>query len=228
MGQLVERLAPEHGCEIAGIVTETVAGGRAGARADFGAVDVAIDFSAGRRGAAESRRAGGARHGTSSSARPGWQADEAELQRDRRRSRHRRAGVGEFLARHEHVPTGRRGGGAAGSRACRTSARGFTRAHHAAKKDAPSGTALLLKARWSRPGYARADRRVVHAGGLDSGHARRRLRRAVGNGDADARGPRPGRVRARRARGGDNGSTARRGWFSMRDMIGRLTGLTED
>ena len=44
MGQLVEQLAPAHGCEIAGVVDETSAPRRCSAR-DFGEVDVAIDFS---------------------------------------------------------------------------------------------------------------------------------------------------------------------------------------
>ena len=44
MGALVERLAPEYGCEIAAVVTEE-SGDRAIARGDFGPLDVAIDFS---------------------------------------------------------------------------------------------------------------------------------------------------------------------------------------
>jgi 4-hydroxy-tetrahydrodipicolinate reductase len=40
--------------------------------------------------------------------------------------------------------------------------------HHSAKKDAPSGTALMLKAAMERPGITR-DRHVVHARRLDSG-----------------------------------------------------------
>ena len=40
----------------------------------------------------------------------GWQAHEAAMRDDRRERRHRRARGGEFLARHEHVPAGRRRG----------------------------------------------------------------------------------------------------------------------
>ena len=39
-------------------------------------------------------------------------------------------------------------------------------AHHAAKRDAPSGTALSLEAALRERGYDRADRRIVHAGGI--------------------------------------------------------------
>jgi dihydrodipicolinate reductase len=42
MGQLIERLAPEHGCEVAGIVTRAAG---SSVRGDFGPVDVAIDFT---------------------------------------------------------------------------------------------------------------------------------------------------------------------------------------
>ena len=72
--------------------------------------------------------------------------------------------------------------------------------HHSAKKDAPSGTALLLKGAMEQAGYTRADRRVVHARRLDSRHARSRLRCADRNRDAGPRSARPRRVRARRAR----------------------------
>ena len=43
-------------------------------------------------------------------------------------------------------------------------------AHHATKKDAPSGTALKLKRTMEEAGYTRADRRLVHARRLHSRH----------------------------------------------------------
>ena len=73
-------------------------------------------------------------------------------------------------------------------------------AHHAAKKDAPSGTALLLKHAMAGGRLHAADRRVVHPRRLHSGDAHRRLRRPGRDDRADAHGARSHRVRARRAR----------------------------
>ena len=66
-------------------------------------------------------------------------------------------------------------------------------AHHAAKRDAPSGTALLLRDAMTGAGFGRADRHVVHAGRHDSRHAHGRIRRSVGYDRADAHGARPPR-----------------------------------
>ena len=73
--------------------------------------------------------------------------------------------------------------------------------HHAAKKDAPSGTALQLKAGMERAGYTRPiDVSSTRAGSIP-GHAHRRIRRPCRHHHVDAHGPRPRRLRARRARG---------------------------
>ncbi len=74
--------------------------------------------------------------------------------------------------------------------------------HHAAKKDAPSGTALMLQRAMVAAGYARDDRRGGDARRVDPRHAHHRLRRSVGDDDAHPSGARPGRVRPRRARSG--------------------------
>ena len=74
--------------------------------------------------------------------------------------------------------------------------------HHAAKKDAPSGTALHLKAGMERAGYSRPIDVSSTARGLDSRDAHRRLRRPGRHRHADAHGSRPRGVRARRARSG--------------------------
>ncbi len=49
--------------------------------------------------------------------------------------------------------------------------------HHAAKRDAPSGTALLLRDAMMDAGFGAADRHVVDAGRHDSGHPHGRIRR---------------------------------------------------
>ena len=69
--------------------------------------------------------------------------------------------------------------------------------HHAAKRDAPSGTALLLRDAMTGGGFTR-DRHVVHAGRHDSRHAYDRFRRSLGYDRADAHGARPPRLRQRR------------------------------
>ena len=85
----------------------------------------------------------------------GWQAHEAAMRDDREAGRHRRAGGVEFLARHEPVSAGRRRGEPPASRSIATFGAWIHESHHAMKKDAPSGTALPLKAGMERAGYAR-------------------------------------------------------------------------
>ena len=53
--------------------------------------------------------------------------------------------------------------------------------HHAAKSDAPSGTALLLQRAMVDAGVSAADRHVVHARRLHAWHAHRRIRRSGGD-----------------------------------------------
>ena len=81
-------------------------------------------------------------------------------------------------------------------------------AHHSAKKDAPSGTALLLKRAMEQRRLRAADRRVVDARRVHSRHAHGRLRRSGRNDHADARRARSHGVRARRADRGAVGHTA--------------------
>ena len=74
--------------------------------------------------------------------------------------------------------------------------------HHAAKRDAPSGTALAIEAAMRAKGYAHPiDMASTRAGSIP-GHAHRRLRRRRRDDHADAHGARPHGVRARRAAGG--------------------------
>ena len=196
MGQLVEKLAPEHGCEVAAIAEMHTPIPVALEAA--GPVDVAIDFSQ-PDAVPKNLAALAARHINVVIGTTGWQEQETALRGLVDRCRHRRARVGELLDRHEHLPVPRRGG----ARTFVTTDVGawIHEAHHAAKKDAPSGTARLLFDAMRLAGYSAIDRRLVHARRAHSRHARRRVRRPVGDRHADAHRARPRRVRARRARG---------------------------
>ena len=73
-------------------------------------------------------------------------------------------------------------------------------AHHAAKKDAPSGTALLLKRSMEQAGFTRPSTCRRRAPGYHSRHPHGRVRRTRRIHHAHARGARSHRLRARRAR----------------------------
>ena len=73
-------------------------------------------------------------------------------------------------------------------------------AHHATKRDAPSGTALLLRDAMTERRFQPPDRHVVHARRDDSGHAHDRVRLGVGYHRAHAHRARPPRLRDRRPR----------------------------
>jgi 4-hydroxy-tetrahydrodipicolinate reductase len=151
MGQLVERHAPEHGCEIAGIAE--VDRPLAEAAAAAGAIDVVIDFSQ------PDAVAGNLRLladlglsvviGTT-----GWQGSEAEL-----REVASRAGIGVFASANFSI--GMHVFAAVVAEASRRFApidgvgAAIHETHHAAKKDAPSGTALMLQGVMVGAGYQR-------------------------------------------------------------------------
>lgn len=151
MGALVERLAPEYGCEIAGIVTDET--GAAGIAAAPESVDVAIDFTVPDAVVANIQALAERRInvviGTT-----GWQAQEAEV-----RAAAERHGIGVLAASNFSI------GLHIFRRAVTQAAAGFAgqegvgawihEAHHIAKKDAPSGTALTLKESMVHAGYGR-------------------------------------------------------------------------
>ena len=159
MGRLVGELAGEYECEVAGIVDPASA---AGGRIDddrWSGVDVAIDFSM--PDAVPENVPALARRGmTRSCGTTGWSAHEPALRRPVAGERHRRRRGPELLGR----------GGACSRRSWRappsSSARRPTsdawlhEAHHEMKKDAPSGTALLLKRAMEAGRLSAADRRV--------------------------------------------------------------------
>lgn len=212
MGRLVEQLAPQHGCEIAGVVS------RGQSLSDaVGPVDVAIDFSLADAVPSTLRACAAATLnvviGTT-----GWQAHEAEL-----RGVAERSGIGVLASANFSL------GLAAFQLVVEEAARRFAphpeygawihEAHHAQKKDAPSGTALLLKAAMAGAGYSRPiDVSSTRAGAIPGTHT-------VGfDAPADAvtltHTVRDRAVFAHGALEAAKWLRGRRGWFSMRDMLG--------
>ncbi len=214
MGQLVASLAPDHGCQIAAIAEidrplETVLAGA-------GAIDVAIDFSQadavpGNLMALAARRID-AVIGTT-----GWQARAGELGElvDR-------AGIGVLASANFSL------GMNAFAFVVEEAARKFAplddvgawihEAHHAAKKDAPSGTALMLEGAMKAAGYRRPiDVSSTRAGSMPGTHV-------VGfDGPAEtvtlSHAVRDRSVFAHGALEAAKWVKGRRGWFSMRDMF---------
>jgi 4-hydroxy-tetrahydrodipicolinate reductase len=216
MGRLVESLAAGHDCRVAAIVTSR-SGAGAIAGGEFKDVDVAIDFSAGPavRGNLEQLAARGisAVIGTT-----GWQADEAAC-----RKITADAGIGVLAAANFSVgmgifrlvvqETARRFAGQSGVGAW------IHELHHAAKKDAPSGTALMLKSAMASAGYDRPiDVSSTRAGaipgthevGFDASAETMTLTHTVRDRGVFAHGALEA---AKWLRG-------RRGWFQIEDMIG--------
>jgi 4-hydroxy-tetrahydrodipicolinate reductase len=215
MGRLVESLAPSYGCEIAGVVDE-FSGPRAIEAGEFGDVDVAIDFSLAH-AVPETLPQLAARRWNVVVGTTGWQAREAEL-----REVAARAGIGVLASANFSL------GLQVFQLAVETAARAFAQRpdfgawiherHHSAKKDAPSGTALMLKAAMERAGYdrpidvssARAGAAPgVHTVGFDGPSEVITLTHDVRDRAVFARGA----IEAARWLKG------RTGWFSMRDVV---------
>jgi 4-hydroxy-tetrahydrodipicolinate reductase len=218
MGQLIERLAPAHGCEIAGIVTSR-SGTDAIASGDFGPVDVAVDMTQPGAVAANFRQLAKRRIdvviGTT-----GWQRDEAAL-----REIAGRGEIGVLASANFSI------GMAVFRASAREAARRFAplgdvgawihESHHAAKKDAPSGTALMLKTAMTEAGYARpidvSSTRAgsipgTHVVGFDAPAETMTLVHEVRDRSVFAHGALQGAVWLK----------GRKGWFSMDDMLENL------
>jgi 4-hydroxy-tetrahydrodipicolinate reductase len=215
MGQLVERLAPDYGGVVAGVVTSDGAE-HALRDGEFGAVDAAIDFTLAdavlRNLPVLAARGINVVIGTT-----GWGASESAL-----RDVVARTGIGVLAAANFSLglnlfhliveDAARRFAGHAAYGAW------IHELHHAAKKDAPSGTALQVQSAMMRAGY---DRRIdvssTRAGSIPGTHT-------VGfDGPADTVTlTHTVRDRAVFARGALEAATwliGRRGWFTMRDML---------
>ena len=214
MGQLIEQLAPAHGCEVAGIAE--VDAPVAQVMGQAGPIDVAIDFSLADAVAAN-LAALAARHINVVIGTTGWQTREADL-----KSVAAEAGIGVLAAANFSI--GMQVFAMVVEQAARRLAgldefgAWIHEAHHAAKKDAPSGTALMLQRVMTGQGYGRPiDMSSTRAGAIPGTHV-------VGfDGQAETvtltHTVRDRAVFAHGALEAAKWLNGRRGWFSMRDMI---------
>jgi 4-hydroxy-tetrahydrodipicolinate reductase len=215
MGRLVEALAPEYDAVIAGVVTSRDAE-RTLAGSDFGPVDVAIDFTladaVARNLPVLARRGVNVVVGTT-----GWAAHEKQM-----RETVADTGIGVLVAANFSL------GMNIFQLVVEDAARRFARhpsfgawiheLHHAAKKDAPSGTALQLKAGMERAGYDRhVDVSSLRVGSIPGTHE-------VGfDGPSDTitltHTVRDRAVFARGALEAARWLVGKHGWFTMRDLL---------
>ncbi len=218
MGRMVESLAGEYGCEIAGVMDPLSPAHGGGPDADrWNGVDVAIDFSTPdsvpTNVPALAKRGINLVVGTT-----GWAPNEAAIRRAIAD-----AGVGIVVA--PNFSTGvvlfeAIVGQAALLLAPQADFSAFLHeAHHAAKKDAPSGTALLLKKTMEQAGFPRSiDVSSTRAGfipgthtvGFDGPAETITLSHAARDRTAFARGA---LTAARWIHG-------KRGWYTMKDVLG--------
>jgi 4-hydroxy-tetrahydrodipicolinate reductase len=211
MGRLVEMLAPEYGFEVSGVI------GRPGAGAPWPDADVAIDFSAADAVPITVEKL--APRGTPLViGTTGWQSREQEV-RDLA-ARHGigivaaanfAVGVNLFLALIER----------AGALMASQPAFGawMHELHHAAKKDAPSGTALAMSRALRQAGYA-ADVPIAstragaipgtHTLGFDAASETITITHSARDRAAFARGALEAALWIQ----------GRQGWFSMKDVLG--------
>lgn len=215
MGKLVETLAPEYDATIAAVVTARDAD-LALRDGDFGPVDVAIDFTVPDAVAKNlpllAQRAVNVVIGTT-----GWGAHEKEM-----RAVVERTGIGVLAAANFSL------GMNLFQLVIEDAAKRFAahpsfgawihELHHDKKKDAPSGTALQLKAAMERAGYSRPiDVSATRAGSIPGTHT-------VGfDGPSDTVTlTHTVRDRAVFARGSLEAARwliGKQGWFTMRDML---------
>lgn len=215
MGQLVESLAPSYGATIAGIIDERSAE-RAITDGDFGPVDVAIDFTLAA-AVVKNLPQLAARKINVVIGTTGWQAQEAAM-----RDVAAKAGIGVLAAANFSI------GMNVFQLAVEEASRHFARhaefgawiheAHHVMKKDAPSGTALTLKAGMEGAGYDRPiDVSSTRAGSVPGTHT-------IGfDGPSETieltHTVRDRAVFARGALSAAAWLVGKRGWFSIRDML---------
>jgi 4-hydroxy-tetrahydrodipicolinate reductase len=213
MGKLVESLCPEYGIDVAGTVDEA----EAASPASWPSADVAIDFSIAAAVPDNVRRLA-ARGVNVVIGTTGWASHEADVRRVVEET-----GIGVVAA--PNFALGVNLFAAVAQRAAELfeSQTGFGawihEAHHAAKRDAPSGTALLLEAALREGGYNRAiDVSSTRAGSIPGTHT-------IG---FDAPGEtitltHTARDRSGFARGALEAARwvhGRKGWFTMRDVLG--------
>jgi 4-hydroxy-tetrahydrodipicolinate reductase len=210
MGRLVESLAPEYGIEVTGAITSR----NADDPSEWPDAEVAIDFSTADAVPANARTLAG-RGLSLVIGTTGWHAHEEALRRDLATlpigviaAPNFAIGVNAFLATVER---------AAVVMATRGFAAWIHEAHHAAKKDAPSGTAIALQ-------------HVVEAAGLTVDVSSTRAGYIPGTHTVGFDSPaetitftHTARDRTAFARGALTAAAwirGRKGWFTMRDMLG--------
>jgi 4-hydroxy-tetrahydrodipicolinate reductase len=218
MGHMLESLAAEFGCEVAGVIDPQDPTGQDGPDSDrWQGVDVALDFTSPdavvKNVPVLARRGISVVIGTT-----GWQKDEAAVRRAVADT-----GVGIVVAPNFST-------GVVLFEAIVAKAAGLFgphgefgawlhEAHHSAKKDAPSGTALLLKRAMEQAGFPRPiDVSSARAGFIPGVHT-------VGfDGPADTITlTHAARDRSAFARGALLAATwvvGKRGWFDMHDVLG--------
>jgi 4-hydroxy-tetrahydrodipicolinate reductase len=215
MGTLVESLAPSYEATIAGVVDEH-SGPNAIANGNYGNVDVAIDFTLAD-AVTKNLPQLAARKINVVIGTTGWQAHEAAM-----RDVAATAGIGVLAASNFSL------GMNVFQLAVEEASRHFARhpefgawlheSHHTMKKDAPSGTALTIKAGMERAGYARpidvSSTRVgsvpgTHTVGFDGPSETIEFTHTV----------RDRAVFARGALSAAKWLVGKRGWFSIRDML---------
>lgn len=221
MGRLIESLAGGYGAEVAFVLDRASNPKGAGVTAErCRGIDVAIDFSTAEATLDSVPRL--AAHGVSLVVgTTGWLAREAEL-----REAVARAGIGAVVAANFSLGANVLEALAESAGRLLTGADSYGafihEAHHSAKKDAPSGTALTLRKAVERGGFPRAiDVSSTRAGFIPGTHT-------VGF-DAQAETlalTHTVRDRATFAHGALAAARwvqGRKGWFTMRDVLG-LTG----
>jgi 4-hydroxy-tetrahydrodipicolinate reductase len=220
MGRLVESLAPQYGCEVVGIV-DPLRGGDGVDSDRWRGVDVAIDFTTPEAVPANMALLAG-RGINMVVGTTGWGSHQPELRR-----MVSEAGIGVVVA--PNFSTGvvlfeALAGAAAKLFSTQPDFSAFIHeSHHAAKKDAPSGTALLLKSVMEASGYMRPiDVASTRAGHIPGTHS-------IGfDGPAETvtltHTARDRTAFARGALGAAAWIKGRRGWYTMHDVLGLSTG----
>jgi 4-hydroxy-tetrahydrodipicolinate reductase len=213
MGRLIESLAPEYGMLVAGIVNRS----NAGRPDEWPDANVAVDFSTAEAVQENARRLA-ARGMSLVIGTTGWQDREAEMRRELATqpigivaAPNFALGVNLFIALVE------RGASLLAERP--EFGAWIHELHHAQKRDAPSGTAIAIRDAMQRAGYASAidvaSTRAgaipgIHTVGFDSKAETIVLTHTARDRTAFARGA----LEAARWVHG------RRGWFTMRDVLG--------
>ena len=218
MGRLVEQLAPQYGFEVKGVLEVDNNQGGAGVTPELcRGVEVAVDFSAPESTLATVPRLA-AQQVNLVVGSTGWQAQEAVL-----REAVASCGVGAVVAANFSLAANLMDALTEQAGRLFAAAEGYGafihEAHHKAKRDAPSGTALMLRAALERGGYrlpvdvssTRAGSIPgIHTVGFDGPAETLTLQHSVRDRATFAHGA---LLAARWVVG-------RRGWFTMRDVLG--------